>query len=121
MTRKTRLELNAEKVSIESARRMSRITNGNWNFDKARIEAEHRQFVLHPDAEKHWNEQSCIPSWRTITVLRGDEVRNVALNDIMRGQARPLPPSAQEKAATAAKSSLTRISRGLGQLHFLEA
>eukprot|EP00953_Heterococcus_sp_UTEX-ZZ885_P010532 6156-Heterococcus_DN1.PRE.9 len=118
MTRPTRADRNAEKVSRQTARRVKRVTEGRWNFAKAVAECEHRKFIPHADAEAHWNLQTIRASQRKMLMADNPAI---AVNDIMNGNTSAVKRTAAEKAASHAKCAATHKERGYGQQNWMES
>jgi hypothetical protein len=118
MTRPTRAERNAADVALQTARRVKRITEGRWNFEKAVAECEHRNFVVHADAEAHWDEQTIRPSARKM--LMADH-RAINVDHIMLGHTSALKRTAEEIAVSHAKGAATWHERGYGQQNWMES
>ncbi|KAG5187390.1 hypothetical protein JKP88DRAFT_243902 [Tribonema minus] len=114
---KTRTELNEEEKARRDSRKMVRVTEGMYTYDKAVAEAEERGFRVIKD-EAGWDAQAPVqPSWRKLRIVGRNPI---ALKDIVSGNNRPDAPSEEEKAASNAKNSETHINLDHGQVNWHE-
>jgi hypothetical protein len=118
--RKTRLETNAELAAINNARKIPRVTENPYTFQKACAEFEARDFVIAPGAEAFWNRQTCIMASRKMMVKDDDHQRLVVLRKIISGTAISANAKKALQQAKCEKRSATTIARGLGQKHWME-
>lgn len=119
--RKTRAQCNAEAVARRKSHRIPRVTEGQFTFDKAVAEVEHRGFVVAADAEDYWNEQTCKPSRRKMRVIHHDYIKDIRLDDILEGHTMSSKPTAEARKASNARNSATHKARKLGPRYWMEA
>jgi hypothetical protein len=112
---KTRAENNVYQKDRKKKHKVPRVTSGPYTFEKAKEECLHRNFVLHEDAEKKWNEQTVKPSARKMLMADGT---SPMFNSIITGNNRSTERTADEIAATKLLQSSSRL--GLGQGNWME-
>ncbi len=118
---RTRKETNAARVALSVLRRVPRVTNGEFDWDKVVAEVTARGLQLAPDAAAHFTSQTGSMSKRAVKVVRSKSVIFPRLHNILCGAVMTSELTPEQKAATITKRTATFKSRNLGQLHVFEA
>ena len=117
--RPDRAARNAEQKRNRLKRKSKRRTEGLISFENAVIEAEYRSFILHPNAEAHWNAQTVKGSKRKL--LMTDDT-SPTVSAILSGTTSKIVISESEKADQKFRTRATKKARGTDvEQHYKEA
>lgn len=119
----SRLEMNERTAKRHRIRKIPRVTAGIYDYIKMTKEVTARSWIVARDCQEHWDEQSTLPSWRTVRVSSIDfpEVRSIGFNHILSGHTMAFAQTEEQLKARDKLKSERRIAQGHGQQHWKEA